>query len=89
MQTIILYSKEKDRELLQELREALAAKGFEDDKEWNDNSISEGHFRDCIAVYGPELSNRVTLGRFAVCFNHDRAIIPVSRNDFQTMFLLY
>jgi hypothetical protein len=89
MNTIILYSKEKDRELLQELRKALKRKGFKDDMEWNDEYHDDPVIRSLFVTgdqFGTE--NQLQYHSHKGESLH-RRVIPVSRNDFQTMFLLY
>lgn len=90
MNTIILYSKEKDRELLQELREALVKKGFEDDETWNKMYVDSARI-DSVVIWGEcdDIHNHLTFLNRGSVMSYSSTIIPVSRNDFQTMFLLF
>jgi hypothetical protein len=83
-QTIILYSKEKDRELLQELREALVKKGFGMYVGFGGTDINE-HDNTLVVWWDNKLAYYPKHCIVAI----DCTIIPVSRNDFQTLFLLY
>lgn len=91
-QKVILHSKEKDHKLLRELREALSKKGFRDDYRWNDRISIDLHRYDSVFIgdVGEGGINDVTLlNKRDMLDGNEYQIIPVSRNDFQTMFLLY
>lgn len=85
-EAIMLYSKEKDLLLLKDLRKALRRKGLNDDKRWNDfiERNSDVDIPDALIV-GINRTYYFDIGETPSLFQ----TIPVSRDDFQTMFLLY
>lgn len=82
---IILHSKENDHELIVELRRALIKKGFEDINKAHNDAMESWQCVESVIIWHDD---KVGVHTSPVVWGCER-YIPVSRNDFQTMFLLY